>query len=218
MKCVEKDVWLPDREEYLVKDIKESIRFAGQGTVQFRKFQRAFGVFRNFRTAVDVGANIGLWTRVMACCFEKVESFEPNPEVHDAFVANNTRGNITLHRVAIGKEPGSLRFNTGKSSTGFTHVDENGELKAEVRTLDSYSLTDVDFIKIDVEGWEYPVVAGAESTIRYNRPVIIVEQKPKNAERVGYRQFQASKLLQQWGAEIAATLSGDMIMHWPVRK
>lgn len=213
------DAWLPDREDYLLRDIEASPRFAGGPTVQFKKFARAFPEFLRFRHAVDIGANIGLWTRVMAVCFDRVTAFEPNPECHEAFWLNNPQmmgidSRITLHAVALGAEPGAITLNTQLRSTGFTKVDATGDLFVEQRTLDSFGLVKVDFIKIDVEGWEHNVVKGGIETINRCKPVMIVEQKPNNAELHGLKQYGAVNLLKKWGAVEIANVSGDVIMAW----
>lgn len=208
--------WLPDREDYLVRDISVSPWFAGGPTVQFKKFARAIPEFRQFRHAVDIGANIGLWTRVMAACFGRVTAFEPNPECHEAFWLNNEAAapRITLLPCALGKEPATITLNTQLRSTGFTKVDAAGNLAVQQRTLDSFALDEVDFIKIDVEGWEHNVVKGAIETIRRCKPVMIVEQKPNNAELHGLKQFGAVNLLKKWGARQVADMAGDIIMTW----
>lgn len=219
VKYIGNGVYLPEREEYLVADILKSPKFGGLGTVQFKKFQRAFGSFKQFRSAIDIGANVGLWTRTMARCFERVDCFEPNPECHEAFWANNesVKGQclISLHTVALGEIAGKTRLNNKLRSTGFTRVDaKHGDLDIEIRTLDSYGFTNVDFIKIDVEGFEYYVVRGGIKTITENKPVIIVEQKPENAERFGVKQLKAVSLLEKWGAYTVDVVSGDYIMSW----
>ena len=48
------------------------------------------------------------------------------------------------------------------------------------RTLDSFGLTDVSFIKIDVEGHEEAVLAGGRETIAGNRPVVLVEAEDRH--------------------------------------
>ncbi len=211
--------WLPDREDYLIRDIEVSPRFAGGPSIQFKKFARAFPEFRQFRHAVDIGANVGLWTRVMAVCFDRVTAFEPSPECYEAFWANvrdrrQFDGRVTLHPYALGKEAAQITLNTKLRSTGFTTVDEAGDLHVEQRTLDSFDLREVDFIKIDVEGWEHNVVKGGVETIQRCKPVMIVEQKPGNAERQGLKQYGAVNLLKKWGAREVANVSGDVIIAW----
>jgi FkbM family methyltransferase len=212
--------WLPDRENYLARDIANSPRFAGGPSVQLKKFLRALPLCRQCRHAVDIGSNVGLWTRVMAACFDRVTSFEPNPECHEAFWLNNpsTMGidsRITLHPVALGREAATVALNTRLKSTAFSRVDAAGDVIAEQRTLDSFGLMEVDLIKIDVEGWEHNVVKGAAETITRCHPVMIVEQKPGNAELHGLKQFGAVNLLKKWGAVEVADMAGDIIMAWP---
>lgn len=208
-------LYLPDRESYLIKDIEVSPYFAGAGTVQFKKFQRAFGEIKGWRHAVDIGANCGIWTRVMARCFERVSCFEPNPECHEAFWANNKEPSVTLYPVGLGNGNFETRLNlVSEKSTAFSRVDEGGEIEISIRTLDSFELTEVDFIKIDVEGFEHNVIKGGIKTIVENKPVMIVEQKPGNAERHGLKQFGAINLLKKLGMRILHEVSGDFILGW----
>jgi len=59
-----------------------------------------------------------------------------------------------------------------------------------MRTLDSFDYTDIGFIKIDVEGYEYKVLLGAKETIKKYRPVLLVEQNRGN--------LNAIELLKTW--------------------
>lgn len=208
--------WLPDREDYLARDIAESPRFAGGPTVQLKKYLAALPAVRQFRHAVDIGANVGLWTRVMAVCFDRVTAFEPSYECHEAFRLNNQASDKWIcHDVALGNERRMITLNTKLRSTGFTKVDDAGDLVVEQRTLDSFDLRDVDLIKIDVEGWEHNVVKGAVETIRRCKPVMIIEQKPNNAESHGLKQFGARNLVIKMGAAQVADMAGDIILRFP---
>lgn len=211
--------WLPDREDYLIDDIAQSPRFACGPSVQLKKYIAALPAVRQFRHAVDIGANIGLWSRVMAVCFDRVTAFEPSAECHEAFWLNVRQrgsfdGRVKLEAYGLSNEPGTIKLNTRLRSTGFTRVDPEGNAEVEVRTLDSFQLADVDLIKIDVEGWEHNVVKGGIETIRRCKPVLIVEQKPNNAELHGLKQYGATNLLKKWGAREVANVSGDVILAW----
>lgn len=211
-------LWLPEHENYLQRDIDVSPVFAGNATIQFKKFARAVPEFRQFRHAIDIGANLGIWTRVIAVCFNRVSCFEPNPECHEAFRLNNEaalrEGRIQLYPVALGAEEATVKMQTKLSSTGFVRVDPNGNITVEQKTLDSFGFDEVDFIKIDVEGWEHNVIKGAVETIKRNRPVMIVEQKPNNAEMHGMKQFGATNLLKKLGMREVANISGDIVLSW----
>ena len=54
-------------------------------------------------------------------------------------------------------------------------------LEVPTRTLDSFGLSDVGFLKIDVEGHELALLAGARRTIESSRPVVFVESESRHA-------------------------------------
>jgi hypothetical protein len=79
--------------------------------------------------------------------------------------------------------------------------------------MDSLGLDDIDFIKIDTEGYEEAVLQGAEHTVLRDRPTIIVEQKRDMAKaRFGFRPLGAVELLKSWGYRVVDEISGDFIM------
>ncbi len=222
-------IWLPDYELHMVGhlDHPTNPRFAGKGTYQFAKFAACFRHIKRFDHAVDVGGHCGLWSRVFERCFENVTAFEPVPAHRECYAMNvPQREGVLLYPFCLGEKPGAVRLNAhqsvsakskilaGVGSTGDTHVNPNGDLDAEVRTLDSFGLAQIDFLKIDVEGFELFVVKGGEATIKRDMPTIIVEQKPGHAERYGLGQTDAVKLLQSWGAEKVDELHGDFILRW----
>ena len=163
------------------------------------------------RTAVDVGGHIGLWSYNLAAAFEQVHAFEP-VEAHRACFARNVEAaNVTLHACALGREEGSVSIHTAPTSTGDSWVKGGGNIP--MVTLDSLQLTEVDFIKIDCEGYEENVLRGAVETIERDRPVIIVEQKRDMAtSRFGLEPLGAVKFLQSLGYKVAQEISGDYLM------
>jgi FkbM family methyltransferase len=193
--------------------------FDGLPTFQFRKFASSFAHIRNFRHAVDVGAHVGLWSRVFARMFEKVSAFEPisiNQECFDRNLAKD-RGRVVLHPYALGAEDGVAEFRVKEHNSGTTHIKVDGESVQEtaiMKRLDDFDLQNVDFLKIDVEGYELPVIQGGEQMIKKWRPVVIVEQKPGNPVRYGFPQLGAVHLLQSWGAELMFEWSGDYCLRW----
>lgn len=222
-------IWLPDYEQHLVDHmaLPQNPKFAGKGTYQFSKFAACFVHIKRFGHVVDVGGHCGIWSRVFERCFERVTAFEPVPAHRECFNRNVPhREGVTLHPYCLGDHPTKVRLNShqsssakskilaGVGSTGDTHVAPNGDLDAEVRTLDSFELTGVDFLKIDVEGYEKFVVLGGEKTIKRDKPAIIVEQKPGHAERYGAGRTDAVALLESWGAELMQEINGDYIMRW----
>lgn len=213
-------MWFPDTETHLEQQVLlHNPIVEGRGTYQYRKYAAALPWVIKKGHAVDIGAQIGLWSRVMAINFDKVTAFEPLPDHQQCFEMNmkHALDKVTLHKCALTDAPGFLKMNMPPKNTGNTHVAVEGEAGVEVpaRTLDSFKLTDIDFMKIDVEGYELPVVKGAKNTILSQRPTIVIEQKPGGqAERYGRRQYDAVDLLKAWGGTVRWDLGGDLLVTW----
>ena len=130
---------------------------------------------RRRRIAVDVGAHCGIWTRELCKQFELVHAFEPHPELFRRLPHTKCRP----HNVALGRRTiEKLSLREGTENNGQSHVVPFDErlIPIEVKTLDDYKLSRVDFLKIDVEGWETFVVEGAAETIYKWHPLIVVEE------------------------------------------
>lgn len=131
-----------------------------------------------FRTAIDIGAHVGLWARGLTEKFESVACFEPCTEFADLLAKNAPKVSV-IHRCALGEKEGSVKMDIDPDNTGATHVARGEAGTTPVLTLDSFELNDVDFVKIDVEGYEYEVVKGGYETFKRNSPIVIIEQKAR---------------------------------------
>ena len=152
-------------------------------------------ITRGGRLALDIGANQGFFSYALARSFERVIAFEPNPTIAADLRAYRSP-RIRIESVALSAADGRgelfLPEMQGVEQHGWASFDRNNlpdatsvkALDVSIRSLDSYGLTDLDFVKIDVEGHEPEVLAGATGTLRRNRPVILAEVKAANRERV----------------------------------
>lgn len=134
------------------------------------------------KCAVDIGANVGLYSYVLSKFCDRVEAFEPNPDCVESILAYNA-SNIKVHNVGLSSHAGNLILHipivNGIPVTGFASFEAvNGDqqgISVPVRQLDDYNIKGVSFIKIDVEGHESEVLEGARQTILRERPIILVE-------------------------------------------
>lgn len=207
-------IWLPDHEVHLQPHIEKGPEINGAGTYQYAKLEMALRYVKSFRLAVDIGAHVGLWARVLATCFERVEAFEPMPAHRDCFIRNVTADNVVLYDCALGSRKGEIRMTTYVGNSGHSHVAETGEIVVPMTTLDSVGLDVVDFIKLDTEGYEREVLYGAVDTLKRCRPTLIVEQKPANGSRYGGGDHGALRFLEKLGARIVAQKAGDYVLTW----
>jgi FkbM family methyltransferase len=149
--------------------------------------------------AVEVGAHIGLLTVPLARRFKRVLAFEPNGFNYRLLTANvalNGLRDVTCINEGIYSECVALSLAKaekqetpvplgpdgsfdGWSATNLGAYsfspDGSGIFRALARTLDSYNLNDLAFLKIDAQGADGEVIAGASETIRRCRPVIVFE-------------------------------------------
>ena len=202
----------------------------GLATYQYAKLEAALAHVTNRRLAIDIGGHVGLWSMWLVKEFDRVVAFEPVPEHADLFLLNVDMTKCELRRMALGdhkdvvdmeiplETTGNAHVAIGKRHPGTRHVPNPDAQRVvhgvEVKTLDSLAgLDDVGFIKIDVEGFERPVVQGGKELICRAKPIIIVEQK-KNESAYGHEEDAARKLLESWGMKPIKVMAGDWIMGW----
>jgi FkbM family methyltransferase len=145
---------------------------------------------RGYR-AVDIGAHVGIWTRRLAVDFSEVIAFEPMPK-HIECHKNNCVGleNVTLNEIALSNVNEQKVMTTKDNNSGMsTLMTPKWKLPKtivpiETRTLDSYNFPKIDFIKIDVEGWEEQVLRGGMDTILKYRPRMYIEIWTKEGDRM----------------------------------
>lgn len=211
-------LWFPDTETHLIEWMQANqVIVGGRPAYQYAKYERALGLLPadRRRIAVDVGANIGLWSRVMLLDFLKVIAFEPVAAYRRCLELN--AGEAEVHEVALGAGRGFVNlFNVTPGSCGDTRVEMNAEVRpTPMAPLDMYELPALDLLKIDCEGYEQFVCEGALETLRRCKPAVIVEQKPGHASKSYNLDDQgARKLLESIGMKVRAEMSGDFIMGW----
>lgn len=136
-------------------------------------------------TFVDAGANIGFLSLVAGAKIGKagaVHAFEPFPSTFQILQKNkdiNKYVQMNLYPFALGNETATQTiYNENENRGGASlvnHVSDKG-IKIDVKKLDDVlPEKTVNVIKIDVEGYEFEVLKGAEKTIKKDRPKLIIE-------------------------------------------
>lgn len=159
-------------------------------------FELSRPFIKNFRNALDVGCRIGEFSRYLHLAFQHVYSFDPN--LWAKFCYNVDLAKVTHYNCAIGDEPGEIVMYGG------THSEQNGAKgrTVPVYTLDMFELDDVDYIKIDVEGYEKKVLQGGARLIERCNPVIVIEQNHVVLDND--EQYSARTYLESIGYRVAA--------------
>lgn len=209
------DAWhFPDHEVHLPRRMtKWNLRVDGRLTYQYPLYALAAKQCRAHRVAVDVGAHVGLFSFWMVRDFGQVVAFEPVAAHRECWHANvAARPQDELHAVALGAAAGAVRLETPLGSSGGTAIAGPGDIP--LVTLDSYQLPVVDLLKIDCEGYELEVLAGARETVRRCHPVIAVEQRAKQVAQMHHGPTDAVRFLTRLGASVAWTDKSDYVLVW----
>ena len=149
-----------------------------------------------FRTLVkkedvvfDVGAHIGCTALLFSDLAKSVYAFEPSPTTFlllQKNVLHSKKQNIFIHNFGLGSETGgsTLTFDPLNRSGGFVsnqiqasvgHIVEKIVIHRLDEEINSLNVSKIDFIKIDVEGFEGQVLRGAMQTLTLHRPVVVLE-------------------------------------------
>jgi FkbM family methyltransferase len=141
-------------------------------------------------TVVEAGANIGSHSLFLArtCAPGRLICFEPQPRTAQLLSANLTMNSITnasVHAAALGEASGwafiktldySQPHNVGAASLMETNGDYKGPLtRVPLSRLDDWELPALNFLKLDTEGFEAPILRGAAETVRKHRPILYLE-------------------------------------------
>lgn len=155
------------------------------------------------RTAVQAGGNIGLWPRRLAEVFDRVITFEPDPVSRECLKLN-VPTSVIVSRYALGDVPGVC----GIKHRGLgSHRVVEGQT-VPVTTIDSLNLETVDYLQLDVEGYEWHALKGAAATIARCRPVIQLELR-NFTEKYGRTDAAVRQMLAGFGYREVSRQSGS---------
>lgn len=170
---------LPDRALAAYRTVRHASFFPFEPELFYvRRFLRKDAL------ALDIGANVGLYTREMAKRAGAVMAFEPHPECA-RHLRRVVPANVTVVECAISDHEGVATLYSpvvgGTEHHGLARLSADGEpgrgYAVTLRPLDAIELPrmPISFVKIDVEGHELPGLRGARDTLARHRPALMVE-------------------------------------------
>lgn len=220
--------WMPDRETHFVEHFAKSNPTETPAPYQRKQRQWATAQCQDHRHALDIGGNIGTWSRELIHQFDRVTAWEPQPDAHECFRLNVSAGNWTLHPQALGETAGKFTLYQHDVSCGNASLRREGvmqgpsrdkplasnirEIEVEVVTLDSYLFTDVDFVKIDVQGAEWDVLKGATALLTACQPTLCLEL-PVRTDKEQILKHLITDWLKQWGYECVGNVSKETVFR-----
>jgi FkbM family methyltransferase len=140
----------------------------------------------NDYTFIDIGANTGLLSKSITDKrndYKQVYMFEPITEYFDAckekFDGNDK---VTIYNVGMSNQIETKKIKLDGSNLGYNKIGDNGDMDIQLITFTQFAkevnLTNVDFIKIDTEGYDTKVLSGMEEWIKgiERNPIIYFER------------------------------------------
>lgn len=158
-----------------------------------------------FRTAIDIGCDVFEIAGHLAREFQHTHCFDFRDKSAQMYKHVEDSTKVTFHHTALGDKP-SIKYT--KTGVGRIKSDQplgNSTMPVKVKTLDSYQLQEVDFIKLDVEGYETLVLQGGLETIQRDSPAILCE--------INRGDFSARQLLESIGYHCVDTYLKEGIPH-----
>ena len=153
--------------------IESNLRGALQEIADLQVFARGL--------VLDIGANVGGHSIAFSRTAQMVCAFEPQPHSFHLLCANaaiNGCTNIVPIHCALGSREGTVAISPINPEKEHVcqgaFISEHGT-PVQLKTLDSFKLSAVAFIKIDVEGYELDVLHGATETLEHDHPMLYVE-------------------------------------------
>jgi FkbM family methyltransferase len=171
--------------------------------------------------AVDVGANLGVYTLAMARAIGqggRVWAYEPTPDTADTLQCNlelNGAANVAVQRAAVSDKEGSIAFATGvhpeTNAVAAVGVAAEGVIECAAVTLDRIAREQdwsaVDFVKIDVEGHECEAIRGGAKFFASASPLLMFEVRDSDKVKM-----DAIDLVMAMGYDVYRLLPGPLML------
>ena len=197
--------WVPSDDVHL-QDWKQNNNFTQSKCLdKFLTFIEKNAL--KFNHVLDIGAWVGTWTMKINPFCGRVIAFEPDP-LHYECLVKNVPEEVETHQLAVGNDKKMISL----SEDNFTQAKRVvGEGTIPMVTIDSLNFTDVDLIKIDVEGYEMEVLKGADKTLE-NVKYLMIELN-NNSKKYGSSNLEIEKYLRKKGFRIMIKAWPDVVWH-----
>ena len=143
-------------------------------------------------------------------------AFEPIPETFECLVENTKSfPNIHVFNQAVGDLNQGVSVGVGKM---FHHPGMETVIAYEGNTrmvrIDDLGLSTVDFVKIDVEGFELRVLKGAKRTLKRDHPIVLFEENIRGPLEHNIPNGRCREFLESLGASLLSVQDEDFVFGW----
>lgn len=213
-------IFLYDREFYI--DELDSLNLKNSPIFEPEETRLCQTLISKGDKCLDIGANIGYYTVLFSKLVGptgKVIAIEPDPNNFDLLEKNCapeiSTGLVTVHKIALGDENTEAALFKSKDNHGMHRLYSSVCCSEETTTVQVFRgdelINDrIDFLKIDIEGYEFPALKGLEKTISNSENIkILSEFSPLSISEAGFSAKALINMLLDMGLAPLA-LSNDM--------
>lgn len=165
------------------------------GLHEFQDMAFVLHLLREGDVFVDVGANVGAYTVLAGGVGARCISIEPSKNAYDHLLLNlhlnGIRDKVDARNIVIGSKKGTMKFTEGLDTVN--HVVANSEAACiascniEADTLDNIvAESEPALLKIDVEGFETEVIAGAGEVLSKESLLAVIMELNGSGQRYGF--------------------------------
>ena len=200
-------VSFPNQTKLLIPpQMKGAAHFISPGLCEFDEMCFVTHFLRANELFADVGANVGAFS-VLASGVAKAKTicFEPSPRTFDYLTRNVWLNNlshlVTTVNAAVGGSPGRLKLTENLGTENYVCPQGlSGGIEVEVTTLDAaFAQATPILIKVDVEGFETEVFAGAVKTLSDASLAAMIVERTDMGNRYGYDEDALHRQIQKAG-------------------
>jgi FkbM family methyltransferase len=216
---------------YITEDTKKitEYTFLDNGKLweeeQIKFFYKDIDVNKKYNI-LDIGSQSGLYTLYAKYLpNSKFYAFEPFPLTFNLLnknIALNNITNVEMFNIGLSDKKCSTILNTCISHNGLHTIGSNILRFNDIKPIDIVVDTidnlfydcniDVDYIKIDTEGYEYYILKGGEKTIKKNKPFIQIEYNLINMKQCNVIPEKLNELIENLGYKILKIIGEEIFL------
>lgn len=207
-------MWILENDKFFAERFEKN-----HGKFDYEHLVAALQFVDNWDFAIDCGAHYGSWSLPISKKFKQVISIEGRPDLYECLTRNiEGTKNIDARLLAVGDRFDSVSIGISEQwpgkdgNTGVSTVLGSGS--TQMIPIDSLDIQHLDFLKIDIEGYELFALKGAEETLKRCKPVIIFEENRRCLEH-GVQRGDCGAYLEKLGATMVKKLPGiNYVYKW----
>ena len=203
--------------KWMYIDDLDSSRLTRFGIYQPEETKLIKKIVKKKHTVLDIGANIGYFTLIMANQAKQVHAFEPelrNFEILKKNVQLNRLSNVKLYNLAVTETTGMTKLHLADIGRGMHRIYPSYWCKGGVTDVGTVRIDDIigdaNFVKMDIEGSELGALKGMIKLLKKGDITLIMEFHPPSIEEYGAKPRDIYDFMTNLGYDIKASLRDSL--------